>query len=108
MWRQGKKVQLKAAKSSPYSSGGAGGAREGRSSQKLSRNEQFAMEATVSDQNNRIAQLEEQLKSAMNAMQEMASGSGTQQWRSSWDSWSTWWSQTEELANKRVKEDSQW
>ena len=116
MSRQGKKSQVSAAQYSPNSSGG-GVAREGRDSHKMSRKEKklantavaSTMEATVSEQNQRIAQLEKQLKAAMGVMKEMATASNTQEtWQSSWNTWSSWWDSSEEPADKRVKEDSQW
>ena len=102
---------------SPNSSGG-GDARSSDGSQKMSRKQQqladkaVAWEATVSQQNERIAQLEQQLKTALGTMEQMNKAADTKQeetWGNySWSSWSSWWDTSEEPAYKVAKEDNQW
>ena len=63
----------------------------------------------MSEQSQRIAQLEEQLKSALGTMKEVSKSSGgTQQdnWES-WNSWASLWDTSEEPAYKMVKEEAQ-
>ena len=104
MKRQGNKMQMSAAQCS------SGGDARG-DSHKLSRKEKKLPKAadaretgaTVSSQEQRIAQLEEQLKAAVGTIKQMAESSGNQQGNWSWDSWASWWN-SEEPATKRSKD----